>query len=213
MSHLRFRDLYAAVARLHGQSDEDIHLQILAPTDPVVQPLTDEELDGDVWASLFRRYATTDPDSCYELGLKRPFKDVGDPRGGLRVTGPTTVVLIPGVFSEFIERRPFEEVMNRRDSTFAKEWQPAIDAIQGEVYSIRELDTIRPSMGELVKLASIDDEDGTPLVQVISLVAMRGSLETCGLATDNVQVYLKRLKAVFEVLGPDVVPDVHSTLR
>lgn len=115
---------------------------------------------------------------------------------------PVTFVVVPGIFGEFIEQLPFHEVLERKDSRFASQWQAALDQAPDEVYSLLELKNVPCKLSDTVKIASID-QGGRSFADLIVLNAQGGSLETLGSLASNAQVFQQRLSNVFELIEGD----------
>ena len=78
----------------------------------------------------------------------------------------------------------------------------------GRRWSLHDLDHIEEPLEEMVTVGSIDasadDETntpGTPLVRLVRLNAIMGSLETVGTVERSSKTYLRRLTKVFNVIG------------
>lgn len=130
---------------------------------------------------------------------------------------PMTMVIVPGIFGEFIKTRAFEEVFEQGEgrSHFWNLWQSKLsqyESINGHKYLpsydlnkyLMDLKRIQ----DLVSIASIDDTDGKPLVQVILFKTAPFSLETLGAQTERASQFNSRLSAVIEILGNETLSNL-----
>lgn len=142
----------------------------------------------------------------YKLSQEKLFSYVDDPDKFLHARKqPLTIVLIPGIFGEFINNRPFESVLSK-ESVFSKKWQKKLAALEGsaqlgKVFNFKEMRVIEIPIQELVSASSIDSSDGHELVRLIYLKPLFGSLETLGNIASKRSIYQRRLSKVFSILG------------
>src|SRR6185295_13512132 len=68
-------------------------------------------------------------------------------------------------------------------------------------FSAAKVGDVTRSLRDVVRVGSIDDTDGTPLVTVTYLKPELGSLETFGNLDENADYYLPRLEKYFKVIG------------
>lgn len=118
---------------------------------------------------------------------------------------PLTLVIIPGIFGEFIKTRPFEEIFER-PSRFREEWEKLVDdaptALGSDLsYSSATVKDQPLSMKELVQVGSIDDEQGVPLVCVVFLYPPYASLETLGDLKQRATILNRRLEKYLTLTG------------
>jgi len=153
---------------------------------------------------LFRKYR---PSQLYTEGLKQPFEPFEDPAAPLKAKGPVTIVVLPGIFGEFIKYVPFEEFFAQQKSAFALGWQKAFAQHANPadkediVYSLRRMEKVNHPLTELLSVASFDGPGGKPLVKAVFLKPLFFSLETFGSIEDNTQTYLRRLGKLFNIIG------------
>lgn len=145
---------------------------------------------------LTKRFSSATPLEWYQEGKQVKIK--AQKPSTLSPAQPATIIVIPGIFGEFIEQLPFQEVLNT-PSQFRERFQAKLDGLEGQVYSTYELGQSERSLGELVKVGSIDI-DGRPHVNIIVLRALAGSLETLGSLKSNTEVYLRRLNRVLPAI-------------
>jgi len=201
-----FRDDFAAYLRAEGRSDDDIKKLVYLPNEAVLSP----KLTSPRGASAADRIAAYDnafkaikPSALYEEGKKTPLAASSDVEKVLREK-PVHIVILPGIFSEFIPRTPFDELFSQ-SSTAKKEWATKGAKVKDARYNVKTLSSDQRPMSELVRVGSIDDASGKPLVTAAYMQAGVGSLEDFGTEAENSEVYLRRLDRYFEAQGG--VPD------
>ena len=134
----------------------------------------------------------------------RPAALAAAPRGA---TGPRlTIVVIPGLASEFVAGDLFSEVVSNSRSAYAREVAKAFAraATRQRVdhhYSLAKLGEVEAPLLDLIKVGSIDDESGNPVVQVIAMHPMLGSLESLGTIRDYYPIFKRRLDKYFAIVG------------
>lgn len=126
-------------------------------------------------------------------------------RAALKKT-PLTVVIVPGIFGEFIRVRPFEDIF-ARPSQYRDEYNQRIDQASKELaydpsYSSATLQEEPTSLKTLVQVGSIDDVSGHPLVKVVFLYPAYGSLETLGDLHARAAMLNRRLEKYLKIMGP-----------
>lgn len=119
-----------------------------------------------------------------------------------------TIVLIPGIFGEFIPTRAFEEVLAQpsaeRDA-FKLKVNAAIengdsDGRDGS-FDLRNLkDSPRP-LDELVNVGSLKGEDGQTVARVVLLYTPFMSLESMGNLKQNAEIFNRRLSKYVDLTG------------
>ncbi|MBS2014865.1 MAG: hypothetical protein JST00_18390 [Deltaproteobacteria bacterium] len=218
-----FRDDFRALLQARSRhSDDDVKKLVYLPTRNVLSPKVEGQ-PSSAEARLFaydKAFTGIKPSDLFANGERTPFKDkrVADLEATLRAH-PVHIVILPGIFSEFIPRTPFEELFSadtaaRRDFAVrgarVKDSRLFVgdvtydDRARGYVPTRREVPlTGTTPNGEdaLVRVASIDDDAGKPLVTVAYLKANLGSLEDFGTLQENSDTYLHRLDKYFEAVG------------
>lgn len=200
-----FRNTFAHYLRKDGLDDDAIHdVVYLAP-----EEVTDPKIDPDPAAPLARldaRFRGIRPSALYQHGRDVPIRDVVDVEGALAAR-PVHIVVLPGIFGEFIDVAPFEEVYQAKSSAARVRWERLIaekaaspDATDA-TFDPKLVKEAPRSLASLVRTGSIDDADGKPLVTVSYMVPPLGSLESLGTLEDNAAVYLRRLRKYFALVG------------
>jgi pimeloyl-ACP methyl ester carboxylesterase len=142
----------------------------------------------------------------HSLGKQAPAQPVPNVDEALEKT-PIHIVLVPGILGEFIDVRPFEEVLadsgqSRAARDFAARLQTATESDRTDpVYSLEKLDRETKPLSDVVNVASIDDEQGRALATLAYLRPTMGSMESLGSLDSNVDVYLPRLDKYMRVMG------------
>jgi hypothetical protein len=118
---------------------------------------------------------------------------------------PVTIVIVPGVFGEFIKTRPMEEVVSRTNSSFAREVRAKLsEGVTDQHFDLKAYGQVEKPLSELFLAASVDDAQGEPLYRVIEFVMPFMALESLGKNADVSQIYLRRLDKLFAAIGtPD----------
>jgi len=200
-----FRNTFAHYLRKDGVSDDAIHeLVYLAPpevTDPKIEPDPSAPL-----ARLDARFRGIRPSALYDHGRKTPIRDTVDVEGALAAR-PVHIVVLPGIFGEFIDVAPFEEVYQSKTSAARVRWErliaekAALPEATDTTFDPKLVKDAPRSLASLVRTGSIDDDGGRPLVTVSYMVPPLGSLESLGTLEENAAIYLRRLRKYFALVG------------
>ncbi len=123
---------------------------------------------------------------------------------------PITLVVVPGVFGEFILVRPFEEVF-QRPSAQREEFKTRLASMRASgdkteisntkdtSFQLDKLQSVETPFEDLIHIGSINDEHGKPLVKVVFLFAPFASLETAGDIASRATIYNRRLTKYMEI--------------
>lgn len=203
-----FRDDFFTYVSRNGVSEAAAKkLVYLAPPSVAeaggVQPSTAEN----PLAPLDDFYSRVHASTLYDYGASQPIRRVENIESTFAASGPIHVILVPGIFGEFIDSRPFEELLSKTDSTAARKWKSIADAtrntpagtVQG--YSVAKLADEPLPIDETIDVASIDDATGKPLVTLAFLKPRTGSLETLGSLEDSTNTYLPRIDRYASLMG------------
>jgi len=198
-SEERFRQIFFTHLESDGFSEADAYRLIFKTPDPFHRVPSDEH--GLELLQAFRKsYERQFPYSWYFEGLNRRPKP--DKRCLEAPDRPLTLVVIPGIFGEFIEPVPFQSIVDRPDSHFRRKWQEALEKTSDRVYSLLELSEVPCRLADVVRIGSLDQVERS-FANVIILKARNGSLETLGTLSANVDIYQRRLTNVFGVVSAD----------
>ena len=202
----RFRQDFAWYLKNEGKySDEDIQKLVYLPTDAVMKPRVDAPDPSAPLAKLDEAFKRVRPSDLYENGVKANMKLPKDVSAALR-SNPVHIVVVPGIFGEFIDVSPFQEIFDAKSSARAawekltKEKKDDPNA-KDDQYSIVAMKDVTKPLSEMLKVGSIDDENGNPLVTVTYLTPVRGSFEDFGTLDEDNAYYLRRLKKYFALIG------------
>jgi hypothetical protein len=178
------------------------------------------ETAQDKLESLDDVFKTVKPSQLYKNGQETPFSNdsVADLENKLRAH-PMHIVIVPGIFSEFIPVTPFEELF-RADTAARREFAEKGSKVTDTRLFVADMKpgkkpgtyeatrrAVALTGGEadgsdaLVRVGSIDDADQKPLVKVAYLKANTGSLEDFGTLEEDTATYLHRLDAYFKAVG------------
>ncbi len=156
-------------------------------------------------AALHLRFKKTTPGALLPVGTAPPSPHRLEQ---LLSEKEITLVIVPGIFGEFIETRAFEEIFRKTDSIFAKQWKTAASqarqknpsGVLDSVFDIRTQAEMAMDLEKLIHTASVDD-NGKVLLKAVLLNAPRFSLETLGDSASRAQIYVRRLSRFFTILG------------
>jgi hypothetical protein len=114
----------------------------------------------------------------------------------------TTIVIVPGVLGEFIDGRAFEEIFSR-PSTYGQKWQELVERSQiyDERFALEKMATEQVPLGDVVNAASIDDKNGRPLLKLVILKNIFGSLESVGSNQEIAKILNRRIEKYINLTG------------
>jgi len=140
-------------------------------------------------------------------------------REGLK-KNPVTLVVVPGIFGEFIDPLAFNEITGAQTSSLSRSFNQKMKDLsfaQGacktgteshcdfffslETMSLKQKMVSVASLDQLLSVSSIDDKDGNPLVKVILFKTPRMSLESMGQIKDIAAIFNRRLQKYFAIHG------------
>jgi hypothetical protein len=211
-----FRNDFYTYLKSEGHLTEDqVRQLVFMPTAGVIDPKVTVNPDRplDAHDNAFRGIRPTD---LYNAGLREPLVVKRHPtspdlEGELRHR-PIHIVIVPGIFGEFIPVSPFEEIF-QTGGTAKLDFEAKVDALEAsgdpadkervtdKQYSVAALADVAKSLKSTLRVGSIDDADGKPLVTVTYLKPELGSLETFGTLDENADYYLPRLDKYFQLMG------------
>ena len=111
-----------------------------------------------------------------------------------------TVLIVPGVLGEFIDTRAFEEVF-ARNSTAKQQWSQILarSGAKDERFVLQNMTRTSVSLGDVVNVASIDDKQGKPLLKLVILKTLLGSMESVGSNKEKAAIFNKRVQKYMEL--------------
>jgi hypothetical protein len=202
-----FRNLFYTYLKQSNYPDERIQQLIFMPPKEILQEPTYGSSPEQGFADLRSTFARYRASHLYETGLKIPFHKIPQPEQTFAKSGPITIVLIPGILGEFIEKRPFEEALET--GQFWQKNHILLNTSRFPVYSLEHLKPIEEPLAKSVSLGSIDAPSGNPLINVIFLRPQMASLETVGTLQSNNDIYIKKLDLLFSLLSPTDLQNVY----
>lgn len=211
---LNFRDIFLGTVAGRYTEAEQRQLVYL-PTPELLTAPTGATSAEDFFARLQASAQSLSPMQLYELGARTPsapyapseIEDLLRHAG----PGPITVVLLSGIFSEFITTRTFEDVLEYPASRYRTLWQqrlaafrathPGDAALTDMSFSPDAVQDLSRSIEALVHVSSIDAADGTPLVNLVVPDVTFMSLESMGKGAARAAVVARRMDKFFRILG------------
>jgi hypothetical protein len=122
---------------------------------------------------------------------------------------PITIVIVPGIFGEFIDTRGFEDVLSLPSSD-SDSFKAAVGKALAENNpnaSDRTYNTQTREMGvlpltEVINVGNMRSKAGEPIARVVLLKTPRFSLETMGEADDHADLFNRRISKYLALTGP-----------
>jgi len=115
-----------------------------------------------------------------------------------------TIVVVPGVLGEFIDVRAFEEVF-ARNSSAKRQWADINSKLMANNmdrrFVLEKMADVPTKLSDLVDVASIDDSTGKPVVKVVILRTILGSLESVGTNQNTAAQFNRRLQKYVNLTG------------
>jgi pimeloyl-ACP methyl ester carboxylesterase len=200
----RFRQFFLAAAKDKvGGNPEQLNQLIYLPTPLVVpnaQPSAEkffnevrQQLSAITPSDYFQNGRSAGTDSPNGDALNHSLRNLAK-----QFSEPLTIVIVPGVFGEFIQPRAFEEVFARSDVNFGKLWSAAA------TQNIFDLSGGKPtSLAKLISAGSMVDpnDPSQDLARVILFNTPKLSFESLRRIEDASQVFSRRLNMVFKLIG------------
>ena len=215
-----FRDLFAGLlAPVHGP--DAVRKLVLFPTAPLLQAPTGARTAAEFLTRVTEGMRKIDPATLYRAGLGVPLRPVAKAdvlsrlRRGSGVLDRLTLIVLPGVFGEFIQNPAFEELFSRKTSAFRGHFEARVRAVKALAakdaryrwmlsdpsYSLEALAPVPTPIEELVSVSSLDDADGTPLVNLVLFNTKLLSLESAGDIGEKATIFSRRLEKFFALVG------------
>lgn len=106
-----------------------------------------------------------------------------------------TVVVLPGLFSEFNQVRSFEEIFER-DSIEKTKWlqNKVSQSMYDDQYDLDADQMKKAKLSDLMSVGSVDDENGNVLLKLVIMNTKLGSLESMGSIKEKAQIFNRRLQ-------------------
>ena len=162
-------------------------------------------LDQNLWMSLHSTDLTgamlaTRSSTINTLNEVRAPKQTVDVDAILRKK-QITLVIVPGIFGEFIPNRAFEEVFAANSSAkraFANSVKNRAD-LKESVFNLQQVKEIPANLDQILSVASIDDAAGQPLVKIVLLTTPMASLETLVDVKEQSDIFIRRLQKYLSI--------------
>lgn len=202
-----FRSDFFAYLRRDGVSEAAAKKLVYLAPPSIAAPAVAPSAGADPVSAYDRFFSRVHPSDLYAHGLATPLTATADPDATFARSGPIHVLLVPGIFGEFIEDRPFEELLSRTESSAARRWASVTRAAAGTPrgkarrYDLGKLATEEVPIDQVIDVASLDDARGEPLVTLAYLKPGTGSLETLGSLEESTATYLPRIDAYADLMG------------
>ena len=121
---------------------------------------------------------------------------------------PITMVIIPGIFGEFIPTRAFEEVL-AKESPDRRSFRTRVAAAReagnpigsDSTFDINALANKEVPLSEVVNVGNINDKDGKPLIRVVLMYTNFMSLESLGNQKEYAKIFNRRLSKYIALTG------------
>ena len=228
----RFRDIffacldmsYSNAERRELIDKEKHHFLVHLPTDSL-RPDSHADKAEELLQTLDNAYSKISPEDVHRHGLSIPTEQLERSQLDQYLRRhPLTMVVFPGIFSEFIEAGSFDRVFSNPNTVCAELWKRKLrefglrhsqteveEGVFDEQFSLDLVDSEandspyeKRRLSELIEVASIDDTDGTPLIQVVRFRHRLMSLETFGDIEKISEILTRRLHKFFALMGtPD----------
>lgn len=205
---IRFREIFSEIASKR-YTPEDIKTFVYLPTPELAAlehadagwPRTEQDIHSILEAQSPSQLFSQSFPIPLVTGIRKQF--LATP------ASPATIVFFPGVTGEFADTRPFEEIVSRKSSWLSGTFRRALQVPSNRAdsrdtaYSLAHLNQVSYPLDVLVNAASIDDDLGKPLVNLIYLRPLRGSLESLGSMPTHSETYLRRIDKTMRILHSD----------
>ncbi len=200
----RFRDVFRNVARTHGMRDAEVQKIIFPLSADVLTPsaaVLDAKTPMQAARAMVENSRNTSAIGLYQYGINTPFGADENPAEIFAAKGPVTFIVIPPLLSELLPTPIFDDILNR-PSSFRDKYQAQLGTIEDKVFNWLKMKEVNIDLGAIVRLGSIDDASGNPLVQLIVFQSPTGSLETIGPIALSRAAFARRVEKLLNLL-PD----------
>lgn len=164
--------------------------------------------------SLTSTYTQFNPSDLQKLGEQRSKSIGGSQISSQKINdalrkNPLTIVLVPGIFGEFIDTPIFKELMQNQNSAQKKLWLEKSKGLMDSHFSTDQYGAAVSAenslkhvpLSDLVSVSSIDDSNSKPLVKVVLFMTPVLSLESVSNIAEVSRTFTRRLEAYFKVMG------------
>lgn len=207
----RFRDVFRDVAKKYGHDETAVRKMIYLPTaddlttpDAAIEATTPEKS----LAEIVKHAKKTSALAIYQNGVNTEFGPSESSDQVFKERGPATFIIVPALLQEVTIEPIFAEVIER-PSAYRNRYQSYLARGSDLSYDWEKMQEVAVPLTSRVRLASIDDAAGEPLVQFIVLEAAFGSLDTIGTVKASSQTFLRRIKKVLALLPPEASQNLY----
>lgn len=208
---LRFRDIFRDVALKYDLTETDVLNSLFLPSPEAFRtPIRALEASNPEKALelISARGRGTSALHIYRHGVETPFGERGSSSRVFAARGPVTFVMVPGMLQESSDDDMLAEI-TEVPTAFNQRYSHLLEGVRDFAYDWGELGEKETDLASHVRLGSIDDADGNPLVQLIVLRSAFGSFETVGPIRRSSETYLRRLHKVLERLPPEAYRNLY----
>jgi pimeloyl-ACP methyl ester carboxylesterase len=210
----KFRDMFlgAALERYGAARFKSVanYLMYSVPDELVAEP-TDASATASAeayFAAQADRFRAATPMSLYRHGASQaaqPYdaRELTKALATLRDQAgePLFLVIVPGVFGEFIDTRAFEEIYEPKpgrpsSSDLRASWLSR----SPQTHKDLSLDEPLP-LDQLLSVTSVDDAQGKALARIMLFNTPRLSLESLGDIESRAEIFTRRMEQAFRILG------------
>jgi hypothetical protein len=199
----KFRNLFFSLGK-NTYSTPDLESLLYFPTPEMLAAPDQIFPSANTFTALQNAYKHVTPSQTYTEGLRRGFQETEPPLEQLSAN-PPTVLVFPGMFVEFSASRPFEDVLKNNNSSAARKWRAITQKnssnplLWDHTFNLKKRRFMRERLETLIHVASIDNAQGEPLVNVVYLHPPRGSLESTGTSEAHTERALRRFHKFSEL--------------
>jgi pimeloyl-ACP methyl ester carboxylesterase len=209
-----FRDVFSSYLS-QRYSPRDQELLMYFPTAELLKEPTGAGSGAKFFAQLMEKHHSLSPFSLYQEGLQHPARpmDLHQVEAAIqKLAGKRTneadpddlltLVIVPGVFGEFIKSHAFEEAL-QEPSLFGQKWlkQAKKAGATDLQFSLDTLTRNPAPLSDLVRVGTLYGANGAALAHIVILHTEEMSLESMGDNREVARIFRKRLRAYFQIMG------------
>lgn len=197
-----FRNVFYQVGK-DRYTPANLHQLVFLPSPEMLNLKPEGSSPVEALQNLSKQFEAFKPSDFYDYGKTIEAKSIAVDTPA----DPITLVVVPGIFSEFVDTYAFHEVISRKESSFAQAFQKALansPNAEAKTDSSFDFDTQSEKtapISDFVRMGSIDDKTGKARVQVMTLTSPMFSGESLGKLEDNAGIYTRRLNKIFALIG------------
>lgn len=202
LSSEEFRNVFYQLGGNRYTTD-NLHQLVFLPSPDLLKSKPEGSSPVLALQNLSKQFEAFKPSDLFEYGKTVAVK----PTSTDTPSDPVTIVVVPGIFSEFVDTFAFHEVVTREQSSFAQAFKKALAnssnnaAKTDKSFQFETQSEVEAPITDFVKMGSIDDKAGKPRVQIMTLTSPMFSGESLGKLEINAEVYNRRLDKIFDLIG------------